>query len=60
MKVNEGKWILGCIHRDKAVLVRPGVQCPALVPTIHKKHGQAGEYPKAGHEEDQRAGEPPL
>lgn len=57
MKVNE---ILGCIHRDKDVLLRPGVQRPALVPTIYKRHGQTGEHPKAGHEDDWRAGEPPL
>lgn len=57
MKVNG---ILGCTHWNEDVLVRPAVQCPALVPTIHKRHGQTGEHPKAGHEDDQRAGEPPL
>lgn len=57
MKING---TLGFIHRDKDLLIRPGVQCPALVPTIHKRHGQTWEDPKAGHEGSQRAGEPPL
>lgn len=67
MKVKDDKWrevkvnrILSCIHRDKDLLVRPGVQCPALVPTIHKRHRQTWEHPEAGHEGDPRAGKPPL
>lgn len=31
-----------------------------LSPQFTKRHGQTGEHPKAGHEDDQRAGEPPL
>lgn len=57
MKINR---ILGCIHRDKDVLVRPGVQCPALVPTIHKRYRETEEHSKAGYEDGQRAGEQPL
>ena len=42
-------------------LVRPpGVLCPALEPSVQRKHGPVGAHPEKGHKNGQRAQTPLL